>query len=57
MPMRLIFLKYNTALPSSASVEHLLIIAGDIYNKKQSKISDCNFENALLFKINFKNKD
>ncbi|KAE9541877.1 hypothetical protein AGLY_003868 [Aphis glycines] len=44
---------YNTALPSSASVEHLFCIAGDICTKKRSKISDCNFENALLFK----NKD
>lgn len=55
--MRLIFLKYNTALPSSASVERLFSIAGDICTKKRSKISDCNFENALLFKINLKNKD
>jgi hypothetical protein len=48
--MRLIFLKYNTALPSSASVERLFIIARDICTKKRSKISDYNFENELLFK-------
>jgi len=29
----------------------------NICTKKQSKISNCNFEYALLFKINLKNKD
>ncbi|KAL4092113.1 hypothetical protein QTP88_026674 [Uroleucon formosanum] len=52
-----IFLKYNTALPSSASVERLFSVAGDICTKKRGKISDQNFENCLLVKINFKIKN
>lgn len=52
-----IFLKYNIALPSSASVERLFSVAGDICTKKRGKISDQNFENCLLVKINFKIKN
>jgi len=54
--MKLSFLKYNIALPSSTSVERLFSIAGDLCIKKRSKISDCNFKNALMFKINLKKR-
>lgn len=48
-----IFLKYNTALPSSASAERLFSIAGDICSKKRARLSDTNFESSLLFKMNY----
>jgi len=46
--MRLIFLKYNTFLPSNASVELMFSIAEDICTKKRSKTSDCNFKNPVV---------
>ncbi|KAL4083021.1 hypothetical protein QTP88_028351 [Uroleucon formosanum] len=52
-----IFLKYNTALSSSASVERLFSVADDICTKKYGKISNQDFKNCLLVKINFKIKN
>lgn len=49
-----IFIKYNTALPSSASVERLFSVAGDICSKKRSRMSDKNFKDTLLCKVNLK---
>lgn len=52
--MKQMFVKFNTSLPSSASVERLFSVAGDICTKKRSRITDQNFENTLLYKINIK---
>lgn len=53
--MKQIFVKFNTSLPSSASVERLFSVAGDICTKKRSRITDQHFEDTLLYKINIKN--
>lgn len=52
--MKQMFVKFNTSLPSSASVERLFSVAGDICTKKRARITDQNFENTLLYKINIK---
>lgn len=51
-----IFVKYNTALPSSASVERLFSVAGDICSKKRACMTDKNFEDTLFCKVNIKHK-
>jgi len=47
-----VFLKYNTALPSSAPVERLFSFAGHIHSPKRSKLSDSMFENLVMLKGN-----
>lgn len=51
-----IFIKFNTALPSSSSVERLFSVARDICTRKRGKISDSNFEDCLLLKLILKIK-
>ena len=51
-PLKKIFKKFNTPLPSSASVERLFSKASAIYRKKRHNMSDGNFERQLILKVN-----
>lgn len=50
--MKKMFLKFNTALPSSASVKHLCSVAGDVLSKVRAYISTANkiFEDTSMCK-------
>ncbi|KAG0433070.1 hypothetical protein HPB47_020259 [Ixodes persulcatus] len=50
--VRQAFVRYNTTLPSSASVEGAFSVAAHIFTKKRGKMSDATFESQLLLKIN-----
>lgn len=49
-----LFLKYNTPVPSSASVERLFNIANEVLTKKRVRLSDNNIEIQLLLSSNKK---
>lgn len=49
-----LFMKYNAALPLSASCERLFSVAGRIFSPVRSRVSDKNFERLLFLKVNSK---
>lgn len=47
-----VFMRCNTALPSSVSVERVSSVAADIFIGKRGKTTDENFKRQLLSKLN-----
>ena len=47
-----LFIKYNTAIPSSAAVERLFCSAKGVLRAKRSTLSDQNFKKLLFMKGN-----
>ena len=47
-----LFIKYNTAIPSSAAVERLFPIGRDILRAKRATLSNANFERLVFIKGN-----
>ncbi len=52
-----LFLEYNTALPSSASVERLFSAGPLVLTARRNRLRDRIFETLLLLKVNFSNKN
>lgn len=50
--LREAFLKYNAPVPSSASVERLFSVAGDVLRRKRGKLCHETFEIQLLLRAN-----
>jgi hypothetical protein len=46
------FIRFNTAIPSSAAVERLFSIAGLIETSRRNRLSDAMFEKLTLIKLN-----
>lgn len=47
-----LFIKYNTALPSSASVERMFSIGGAVLTPQRGHLNDDTVEQQILLKIN-----
>ncbi|XP_050547892.1 uncharacterized protein LOC126909503 [Daktulosphaira vitifoliae] len=50
-----VFRKYNTPLPSSASVERVFSIGGATMTKRRTNMTDDNFEKIMILKCNKNN--
>lgn len=50
--VKMMFLKFNTSIPSSAPVERLFSVGRDVFGLKRGKLTDNNFERQLLLKCN-----
>ena len=53
--LKLLFVKYNTALPSRAAVERLFSTGKDVFRPKRPRISDEHFNNLVLLKTTLLN--
>ena len=52
-----LFLRYNTAMPSSAPVERIFSIGKDIHRAKRNRLSDQTFDTLMFLKGNSARKD
>ena len=50
--IKMLFIKYNSILPSSAPVERMFSIATNINKPKRNKLNDTKFALLILLKSN-----